>query len=105
MAGARGRGEDVKRRFAAVGALVLLVASPIVGAAFVLSNLLAVLTIIGGLSLAAGFAWIALTHRGPQRGLSVVVAVVAFAVVVVGFVTALALRDALIGLVVVAVLV
>jgi diacylglycerol kinase family enzyme len=93
------------RRTAAAAALVLLVAAPIAGAAFVLTNLLAVMTIIVGVSLAAAFAWIALTHRGAQRVLALVVAVVAFAAVVIGFVTALALRDALIGLVVVAALI
>ncbi len=96
------RSIGTSRRAAAAGALVLLVAAPVAGAVFVLGNLLAVLTVIVGLSLAAAFGWIALTHRGPQRVLSVVVAVVAFVAVVIGFVTALAIRDALIGLAVVA---
>ena len=96
---------DAVHRTAAASALVLLVVAPIAGAAFVLSNLLAVLTVVIGLSLAAAFAWIALTHRGPQRGVSAVVAAIAFIAVVVGFVTALAIRDALIGLAVVAVIV
>jgi diacylglycerol kinase family enzyme len=93
------------QRLAAAGALALLVAAPVAGMVFVLGNLLAVLTTIVGLSVAAAFAWIALTHRGPQRVLAAIVAVVAFAAVVIGFVTALAIRDALIGLAVVAVIV
>jgi diacylglycerol kinase family enzyme len=92
-------------RLAAVGALVLLVAAPIAGAAFVFTNFLALVTTIVGVSLAAAFGWIALTHRGTQRVVALVVAVVAFLAVVIGFVTALAVEDALIGLVIIAVLV
>src|SRR3954470_948475 len=93
------------RRSAAVAALVLLTVAPIAGALFVLGNLLAVLTTILGLSIATAFGWIALTHRGAQRALAGVVTVVALVAVIVGFVTALAIRDALIGLVILAVLV
>ena len=96
---------DPSRRLAAVGALVLLAAAPIVGAVFVLGNLLALLTTIVGLSIAVAFAWLALTHRGTKRVVSIVVAAVAFIAVVVGFVTALAIRDALIDLVIVAALI
>jgi diacylglycerol kinase family enzyme len=93
------------QRLAAVGALVLLAAAPIAGAAFVFSNLLALITTIIGVSIAAAFGWIALTHRGARRVVALVVAAAAFLAVVIGFVTALAVRDALIGLVVIAVLV
>ena len=89
----------------AAGALLLLVAAPIAGAVFVLGNLLAVLVTILGVSIATAFGWIAVTHRGARRVLALVVAAVAFVAVVVGFVTALAIRDALIGLVVLAALV
>lgn len=98
-------GIGTSHRVAAAAALVLLVAAPIAGAAFVLGNLLALLTTIVGVAIAAAFAWLALTHRGPQRVIALVVAAVAFLSVVVAFVTALAVRDALIGLVVMALLV
>src|SRR4051794_14298908 len=90
------------RRSAAVAALVLLAVAPIAGALFVLGNLLAVLTTILGLSIATAFGWIALTHRGAQRAVAGVIAVVALVAVVGGVVTALAIRGAPIGLAILA---
>jgi len=105
MTASTGATPDASRRTAAVGALVLLVAAPVAGAVFVLGNLLAIVVVLLGVSTAAAFGWIALTHRGAPRTLALVAAVVAFLAVVVGFVTALAVRDALIGLALVAALI